>query len=111
VLAGPDRITLAGGSGSGYVAKLLASLLWSGQAIATSCGSRSRQRVASPRFCRVRSRLPAGRGREVRSGTVDEGAGDVGEPLVGAPGLLTQQREGLVRVQADPLGEGRRARP
>ena len=32
-------------------------------------------------------------------------AGDVGEALVGVPGVVAQQREGLVHVQAEPLGE------
>jgi 3-hydroxyisobutyrate dehydrogenase len=36
VLADPQRITHVGGSGSGYVAKLLVNLLWFGQAVATA---------------------------------------------------------------------------
>jgi len=44
---GQDRVTLTGGSGAGYLARLLASLLWFGQAVAASCASRSRQQVAS----------------------------------------------------------------
>jgi len=36
VLADPERITHVGGPGAGYLAKLLANLLWFGQAIATA---------------------------------------------------------------------------
>jgi 3-hydroxyisobutyrate dehydrogenase len=36
VLADPDRIMHVGGPGAGYLAKLLANLLWFGQAIATA---------------------------------------------------------------------------
>src|SRR6202035_2835881 len=51
------------------------------------------------------SSLPAGLGREVRGGAVDNVAGHVGQPLVGVAGTLAEQREGLVHVQAGPLGE------
>jgi 3-hydroxyisobutyrate dehydrogenase len=36
VLADPERITHVGGPGAGYLAKLLANLLWFGQAVATA---------------------------------------------------------------------------
>lgn len=35
VIADPQRITHAGGNGSGYLTKLLVNLLWFGQAVAT----------------------------------------------------------------------------
>jgi hypothetical protein len=44
------------------------------------------------------------RGREVRGGAVDEAAGDVGEPQVVAPGIVAQQSEGPVHVDAEALG-------
>src|SRR5438552_17840651 len=45
------------------------------------------------------------RGREICGGTVDEGAGDVGETLVGVPGVVADHGEGAVHVDAEPLGE------
>jgi anti-sigma B factor antagonist len=48
--------------------------------------------------------LVAWRGREVRGGAVDEAAGDVGEPQVVAPGIVAQQSEGPVHVDAEALG-------
>src|SRR5436189_6385954 len=50
-------------------------------------------------------RLVAHRGREVRGGAVDEVAGDVGEMLVRVPGVIAQHLEGVVHVDAEPLGE------
>jgi hypothetical protein len=41
--------------------------------------------------------------REVCGGTVDEGAGDVGEALVAVPGVITQQAEGVAHVDAETL--------
>jgi hypothetical protein len=52
------------------------------------------------------SGLRAGDGRrEICGGAFDEGAGDVGEVLVGVPGVVADHGEGAVHVDAEPLGE------
>src|SRR2546430_192788 len=38
-------------------------------------------------------------------GAVDEGAGQVGQAAVAGPGAVAEQREGLVHVHPEPLGE------
>src|SRR5207302_8307143 len=50
-------------------------------------------------------RLAGDGGREICGGALDEGAGDVGQTLVGVPGVIAQHPEGAVHVDAEPLGE------
>ena len=42
---------------------------------------------------------------EVRASAADKVAGDLGEPQVAGAGVIAQQLEGLVHVDAQPLGE------
>src|SRR5690349_19192289 len=50
-------------------------------------------------------RLARDGGREICGGAFHEGAGDVGETLVGVAGVVAEHGEGAVHVDAEPLGE------